>query len=79
MNDEIYKERRRIAYRLCACFTPLEAIAFATKVPLLEVEVIDRKRTAYYNKLINERTNFSIDIDLLFAKLEWEDIERLSE
>ncbi|MBT2728123.1 MULTISPECIES: hypothetical protein [unclassified Bacillus (in: firmicutes)] len=76
MSIEIHKERRRIAYRLCGCFTPLEVIAYVTKLPLPDVIEIDNKRTSYYNQLIKQRMNFVTDVDKLFAKLELDDIEK---
>lgn len=73
IDDEIYKERRRIAYRLCGYLIPLGEIAGATKLSIDEVYQIQEKRTEYYNRKAKEDAYFLLSGR--FKHIELDDIE----
>lgn len=74
MSDEIHKERRRIAYRLCGFVIPLSEIAVGTGLSENEVLEIQQLRNDYYNKKTKEDPR-----NFFYAK-SWEldDIEKES-
>jgi hypothetical protein len=65
MNNEIYQERKKIAYRLCGTLISVEEISTATKLSIEEVQELKKQRDDDYTRRrkINPLYNGDMELD----------------